>query len=168
MRSNTTIKLLVLFIALGLVLWASIAVRKGSMDGFFVSLTGADPAKQINLCPNRIHRLTFKDQKRIEEIKVGSDLQWRALDPDPRPLNYLGLEKWLGERCYIAASLMDEKIENLGNFETTLKIDFIDQSSASLMQNSAKPDVYSWDGRLYNSPAMTSALKELRGLAGWN
>lgn len=167
MRPSIIIKLAILLFTLVLVVWASIAVREGSMEGFFVSVTGADHSKQINLCPNRIHSLDFGSNRKIEESHAGGDMQWKAYEPDPRNLNYLAVEKWLGEHCYVEAVELKEKMETLGAFESAVKIEFIDGKQVTLMQNSANSDIYSWDGRFYESKDMTLALGELLSLAGW-
>lgn len=171
MRTGVIVKLLILFLTLGLVIWAKFAVQEGSMEGFFVSMTGVDASKQINLCPNRIHAMEFDADKKIEESHKGLDMQWLAFDSGAgggsRPLNYLAVEKWLGEHCYVGATELKESIDKLGAFQTTMKVWFIDQSEATLMQNSANPNIYSWDGRLYDSPEMTASLAELKAIAGW-
>ncbi len=167
MRIGVIVKLVILFFTLGLVVWALIAVREGSMEGFFVSVAGVDNSKQINLCRNRIHSLDLGTNRKIEESHSGGDSQWKAFDPDPRALNYLAIEKWLGEHCYVDSVERTDSMEKLGLFETIIKIKFIDGQEASLMQNSANSNIYSWDGRFYESTEMTSALAELMALAGW-
>ncbi len=167
MRIGVIVKLVILFLTLALVVWASIIVRKGSMEGFFASVTGIDNAKQINLCRNRIHSLDFGTNQKIEESQSGGEAQWSAYEPNPRPLNYLSVEKWLGEHCYVDSVERNESMEKLGPFQTIIRIGFIDGQEASLMQNSANSNIYSWDGRFYESTEMTSALAELKALAGW-
>ena len=170
MRTFVIVKLVILFLTLALVIWALLAVREGSMEGFFASMTGVDPTKQINLCPNRIHAIEFEGGRKIEESHSGPDMLWAAHDglaAGPRPLNYLAIEKWLGEHCYVDAAELKENLDKLGPFRSAVKIQFIDQSEASLMQNSANPKLFSWDGRLYESAEMAAALTELQALAGW-
>ncbi len=167
MRTSVIIKLVILFLTLALVVWASIAVREGSMEGFFVSITGVDDTKQINLCRNRIHSIDLGNNQKIEESHSTGDWQWKTFDPHPRPLNYLDVEKWLGEHCYIDSIELIDSMDKLGPFETEIKITFIDGKTSSLMQNSANPNIYSWDGRFYESTEMTSALAELKAIAGW-
>src|SRR6478672_7642498 len=141
MRPSVIVKLVILFLTLALVLWATIAVREGSMEGLFVSVTGGDSTKQINLCRNRIHAIDFTDGanagRKIEESHQATEMQWLAYEPDPRPLNYLAVEKWLGEHCYVDATELNEKIEKLGPFQSVIKLRYIDKSEAGLMQNSA-------------------------------
>lgn len=167
MRTGVIIKLAILFSTLALVIWASVAVREGSMEGFFASFSGVDTSKQINLCRNRIRTIELSSSRRIEETNEDGEMQWKAFDPAPRPLNYLNVEKWLGEHCYVEAAELKESMEKLGPFKDAVKIGFIDGSVASLMQNAANSNVYSWAGRFYESSELTAAIAELRALAGW-
>jgi hypothetical protein len=121
--------------------------------------------KAFNLCPNRIHAVVWSERRKVEEFRDGMKLKWIAVNPAPRELGYMAVEKWLSAHCRIAVKAGAATDESLV-FADFIAIRYIDgtelkierASSGVYRAKSPVPEVFA-------SEDLTAALKELETIA---
>lgn len=119
--------------------------------------------KGFNLCPNRIHAVVWSERRKVEEFRDGLKLKWIAVDPAPRELGYMAVEKWLSAHCQIAVRPTPETNLTFADFISVRYIDGtelkIDRSAnGTYRARSPVPEVFS-------SQDLTEALNELEQIA---
>jgi hypothetical protein len=139
------------------------AVTPERVEKFLLTL-GLDSSKALNLCDTRVDSILFPDGRKIEEVKSGMDMKWMAYDPAPRELNYLEVEKWLGQYCRVATQPV-EKPEKVA-MPTLLVLKFIDGRTKSIEGFPERNFFAAYPGvPPFASSDLVEALKELRRLA---
>jgi len=158
---------MVLVIALAAVLSMISGVRPSHIERFFTafggslggSSQGSGPEK-FNLCKTRVHAIIWPDGKKIEEFKRGMTMKWLAMDPEPREIGYIDVEKWLGEHCRFTVMTVEGSAPSTGG--APLTVEFID--TTALRIEIGPSDHFLIEGRLVYSPEFSQALRELRSL----
>lgn len=188
LKTLTAFKILVLVLSLATVIYAMRAIRQGSLDRFFQtlesvpnssskgtkSLDSSEKEKsgepiQIHLCKNRVHAMVLSDGHRIFEKRNGLDLKWMAESGADagsiRELNYLDIEKWLGQHCAVDALRHDMSPGEILTFEGFLTIEFIDGTKIDILKSGE--NLFKVDELVFQSTDLNEALTELQVLAGW-
>lgn len=122
--------------------------------------------ERFNICRTRIHSITWPSGRRVEEFKEGLKLRWVAVDPRPREIGYLEVEKWLSAHCQVIIRPIKEAPETSGQ-PSEIVIRFVDNSTATIRNlGGALYDVKDFgEERLVESLDLKEALLELQRIA---
>lgn len=123
--------------------------------------------ERFNICRTRIHSITWPSGRRVEEFKEGRlKLRWVAVDPRPREIGYMEVEKWLSAHCQIITRPLAEDAQGVGA-PSEITIRFVDDSSVTLRRYEGTVfDLKDLgEKRLVESPDLVGALLELQEIA---
>ncbi len=150
MKSGTYIRIVVMAFALVAVLWLMRSLSADSMAKLFENLglqaggAGApgfqvagrplqSGEERLNLCPTRIVAFKWTDKfggprRSIEERQQpgGIKMQWLAVAPEPREVNYLEIEKWLTLHCQVTVRNIEEQEVAHYSSRVPLEIHYVD------------------------------------------
>jgi len=126
--------------------------------------------ERLNLCPTRIVSFKWSDEyggswRSIEERQQtgGIKMQWLAVAPEPRELNYLAIEKWLALHCQVTALPINEKdVAHIGS-RVPLEIHYVDGATISI--DEIDRQFFRIGEKFFESRDLAEALKELRAVA---
>jgi len=126
----------------------------------------AEGEERFNICRTRIHSITWPSGRRVEEFREGLKLRWTAVDPQPREIGYMEVEKWLSSHCQVIVRPLNEAPEVAGK-PSEIVIRFVDNTSATIRNlGGAVYDLKDFgEERLVESPDLQEALLELQRIA---
>lgn len=136
----------------------------GEAPGFHPANRPLAPGeKSFNLCPNRIHAVVWSERRKVEEFRDGMKLKWIAVDPAPRELGYMEIEKWLSAHCKIAVKPVADSSATYADYISVRYIDGTElkigkAADGSFRAAGATPEAF-------QSPDLASALEELEKIA---
>lgn len=136
----------------------------GESPGFHPANRALAPGeKSFNLCPTRIHAVVWSERRKVEEFRDGMKLKWIAVDPAPRELGYMEIEKWLSAHCQIAVKPVNDSAANYADFISVRYIDGTElkigkSADGSYRTEGATPEAF-------QSPDLAAALEELEKIA---
>lgn len=188
MRVLLFLKISILVLALGGVLYAMSHMNSGSMNKAFLALgiepgtaqsPGFQPAnryagdgeKRFNLCPTRVHAIVWSDGRKVEESKDGLKLRWMAYDPQPREISYLDVEKWLSAHCQVHVSPPSVEDKTRSEFHDFLTVRYIDGQELKVLragEPGGAEDLFRIGDQLYRSDDFRDAVNELSRIALFN
>ena len=172
-----------LVVSLSLVLGVIAYLQGGSFHKFIemkskeLGLSGEDHtqthtklAKSLSfrLCKSRIASLEWSNHAKIYEDKSSPKAKWMAQDfgsGEPRELDYLDVEKWLGINCMVRViplqAFVASQPSGLPDF---LVVRFIDGSISHVKKS--KISDFQFDDQFFQSGELARSLSELYRLAG--
>ena len=122
--------------------------------------------ERFNICRTRIHSISWPSGRRVEEFKEGLKLRWLAVDPRPREIGYMEVEKWLSAHCQVIVRPLNEAPAETGKL-VEIVIRFVDNTTATIRNlGGALYDLKDFgEERLVESPDLMEALLELQRIA---
>jgi hypothetical protein len=156
----TSLRLLTLILAFGLILYAMSALKGGGLPPFIMSLLGTGPSgPRLSWCDTRVISL-----ERPSGLKIFQDhFKWKAQlgATDPRELDFVSVEKWLGRHCTVG--IKPSAGAKLDTSTPALVVEFLKGQKESLMTSA--PGHYFWKGQSFESPQLDEALAQLDRMA---
>lgn len=118
----------------------------------------------FNICKTRVHAVVWPDGRRIEESREQIKAHWLAVDPTPREIGSLDVEKWFSRHCQIAIVEDEASRAARDGFNNFVTFEFIDGTKADFQRTES--GVFRAEGdRQFRSDDFDKAIAELIGLA---
>lgn len=166
------VKVLLLVLMLGFVLWSMKVIDTQSVARVFSALgIESDASAQMKLCRSRVRALVFPDGRKVEERVDGLSMSWMAYGPEAHEISYLDMEKWLSKHCQIKVEPLKPQDEVRSAYGEFLTLQFVDgkQIKIEVAGGSASPEaLFRIDGELVRSNDLRSAVDELVRIAQFN
>ncbi len=161
------------------VVFAIRALNTSKVEGFFHAI-GVEPGvpqspglqpgsrplsegeERYNICRTRIHSVEWKDRK-VEEFREGLNMRWMAVDPTPREISYMEVEKWLSRNCQIIIQPFQAASSDRSLFNDFVTVQYID--GQKLIIKRGPGPVYQIESKTFHSPYLDNALKDLEKIA---
>ena len=148
---------------------ATIGIETGgttSSLGFHPSSGVASPElTPLNLCPTRIHAISWSDGRVIQESKDGMRVEWKAGEPVPHEIGAIEMEKWLSRHCQIEVEPKKLAAGESINFKPLFKVQYIDQASTELFRSDS--GLYRFGETVFSSLDLNRAIGELTEVASF-
>ena len=181
MKSGLLFKVLFMMIALIMVIFAIRGMNEKSMEAVFDAL-GIEPGtakspgfqpggrklgpgeERFNICRTRVHAIVWPSGRRVEEFREGLKLRWLAVDPRPREIGYLEVEKWLSAHCQVVIKPVTDAPKGTA---ATIEVRYIDEKVSRIkVYEDAIFDLKEFgEERLVRSDDLRDALLELQKIA---
>jgi hypothetical protein len=166
------VKVLLLVLMLGFVLWSMKVIDASSVARVFSALgISSESPAQMTLCRSRVRTLAFPDGRKIEERVDGLSMSWMAYGPEAHEISYLDMEKWLSKHCQINVEPLKPQDEARSAYGDFLSLQFIDgkQIKIEVAGGRASPEaLFRIDGELVRSEDLRLAVEELVRIAQFN
>ena len=164
---RTTLLVLALFAVVASMRWLSAASGRQSLGALGFS-DSAVPAKviangvDVDICPSRVHSITWDDGARMEEVG-GLSPTWQMLSPRVHQLPYLEIERWLSLNCRPKALAVgrQSQIPDL-KYQPFVSFEYVDGSTHVLEKTPTK--LFRWQEQVFESEDLDKSLRELRSL----
>ena len=122
-------------------------------------------AVPLNLCPTRIHAISWSDGRVIEEAKDGMKSNWLAGEPAPHEIGALEMEKWLSRHCQVRVEPQTVKSGESVTFRPLLKVEYVDHASQQLFRSDS--GIYRFGEQVFTSLDLNRAVGELTQVANF-
>ena len=126
------------------------------------SLAAGD--ERFSLCKTRVQSFAWSTGRKIEETQAGMKMRWQAVDPQPREIGYMDIERWLSRHCQIITHPADlpASTESIGD----VTIRFVDGGEMKYLRY--PNSIFQTGGTTFRSDDLTEALRELQQIAQMN
>lgn len=121
--------------------------------------------KPLNICPTRIHAISWSDGRVIQEDKSGMRTQWKAGEPVPHEIGAIEMEKWLSRHCQIEVEPKKLAAGEAIHFKPLLKVQYIDRAATELFRSDS--GLYRFGEKIFTSLEMNRAISELTQVASF-
>lgn len=161
------VKLNFLILGLGLVVYFiwhlnNRGLPKGATEAMGLGEPRVEGSRvNVKLCPTRVNRIEFSQEKYIFEEKM----QWKSHNGAGAPntqIDQVGIEKWLSRFCTFPATV---SIDPTGVLEPVAMFSYVD-GSARLLFYSHQAQIFTLDDLAFKSQELMAGLTELADLAG--
>lgn len=177
MRPSVILKVAILLLMLVGVVYAMRSMSEQSVAKFFAALgieagsgqPGSVDAtmagdEKFNICKTRVRAVVWPDGRRIEESREHVRAVWLAVDPNPREIGSLDVEKWFSRHCVILVREDEATRTAQDGFNNFLTFEFIDGTRFDFQRTDGGIFRVS-GGRQFRSEEFDAAVTELVGLA---
>ena len=159
MNVKFIVKLNFLVLALGLCIYFMYSLHSRGLPNPVLAVFGlpaekSTPPESINFCKTRV--LGLIEPEKIKIIQNGN--QWMVEQPEPTPINFIAVEKWLSRFCSIKAKTVGKALPDKP-LSPILFIKFID-GSVDILRSDAT-GAFELGGSLFQSPELGELLAEL-------
>ncbi|MES2963804.1 MAG: hypothetical protein V4760_07920 [Bdellovibrionota bacterium] len=180
MKPIVILKVALLVLMLAGVIFAMRSMSESSAAKFFGAL-GIDPSNsyangvpatrvpgvgesKLSICKTRVRAVVWPDGRRVEESRQEIRAKWMAVDPTPREIGSLDVEKWFSRHCEIVIRESEAATGVKDGFSNFVTFEFIDGTKTDFRRTEA--GVIRGDGdRQFYSDDFDAAVTELLALA---
>ncbi len=118
---------------------------------------------KLDICKNRVRAVVWPDGRKVEESRQDLRARWMAVDPSPREIGGLEVEKWFSRHCEIVIREDDISKATAQAFNNFVTFEFIDGTKTDFGRTEG--GVFRADDRQFYSADFNSAIAELAGIA---
>jgi hypothetical protein len=174
MKTALYFKIGILVLALFGVIYVISNLNQNAVDHFFQSMgmeANSQPkglgatAESLSLCRTRVTAIVWPDGRKIEEQKSAVKVTWMSVDPKPREIGSLEVERWFSRHCRVSIvkSSPETAAQPTGDNFPTFVFEYVDGSSSKLEK--LTDDLYRFDGTEFRSKDLSKAIEELEQAA---
>jgi hypothetical protein len=179
LKPSVIAKVLLLVLMLTGVVFAMRSMNEQSAAKFFGALGietagnhgGGDSASRMlgtgeskfNVCKTRVRAVVWPDGRKVEESRQDLRARWMAVDPTPREIGSLDVEKWFSRHCEIVIRESEASAAVKEGFSNFVTFEFIDGTKTDFQRSEA--GVIRAGERQFFSDDFDAAVAELAGIA---